>query len=399
MWFLFLGIALSLVLVGGLYFRRRFVGALETLGVQKRTLRVVRYLVLYLLFAYPVLVFAFVVGSVVLGQESFTLEPSGMLMWVLVWPFWISVLVVLQSLSFFLLIDLAGALVRKTFSVALVQRYRSSLCLAVVFVFALYTPGRIILERDTLHVHHYEIGEDSGDAFRIAFVADLQRDAHTDTARTEHLVDLVNEQAADLILFGGDWVNTGSDYIDEAASAGGGFTSRLGTFSVRGDHEHFAYRDYKRSVVEVTKALEEQGVQMPNNEVRWFEHEGKRIGVAFLSYNYIVRSPEAVIRKLMEELESADYAILLTHQFDSFVASLAEDRVDLVLAGHTHGGQVNPVLGFFHVPIARVETAYVEGRYRLGSRTTVIVTAGIGFSIAPFRYASPASFEILDLRL
>ena len=88
--------------------------------------------------------------------------------------------------------------------------------------------------------------------------------------------------------------------------------------------------------------------------------------------------------------------MLVTHQLDADVAALARDRIDLVLAAHTHGGQVNPVLGLWHAPLARIETPYVDGRYQLGA-TTIIVTAGVGYSIVPFRYASVGSVEIIDL--
>jgi predicted MPP superfamily phosphohydrolase len=62
---------------------------------------------------------------------------------------------------------------------------------------------------------------------------------------------------------------------------------------------------------------------------------------------------------------------------------------------------VNPVVGLAHVSLARIETAYVNGRYQLGPtpKTTAIVTAGVGFSIVPFRYASPGSIEIIDVAL
>ena len=83
------------------------------------------------------------------------------------------------------------------------------------------------------------------------------------------------------------------------------------------------------------------------------------------------------MREQAQPAAGADYAILVTHQFDAAIAARVRDRVDLVLAGHTHGGQLNPVLGVVHVSPARIETPYVDGRYQLG-RTTVIVTAGIG---------------------
>jgi predicted MPP superfamily phosphohydrolase len=106
-----------------------------------------------------------------------------------------------------------------------------------------------------------------------------------------------------------------------------------GVSSVRGDHDHFAYRDRERSLSEVTASLARAGVDLVHNEVRTLEHAGKRIAVIYLSYNYIVRTSADEIRALVAE------------------------------------------------------------------GTTLIVTPGIGYSIAPFRYAAPASIEVIDLRL
>jgi predicted MPP superfamily phosphohydrolase len=199
------------------------------------------------------------------------------------------------------------------------------------------------------------------------------------------------------VLSGGDWINTGTDYIESAAAAAETLQSRLGTFSVRGDHEHFAYRDRDRSVTEVERAMRAHHVEMLNNEIRWFDHDGRRIGVLFLNYNYIVRTDQAHVDALVAQLAKADYAIVVTHQFDARLAAELEGKVDLVLAGHTHGGQVNPMVGLTHVKLARIETPFVDGRYALGPRTTVIVTSGIGYSIVPIRYAAPGSIEIIDL--
>jgi predicted MPP superfamily phosphohydrolase len=151
-------------------------------------------------------------------------------------------------------------------------------------------------------------------------------------------------------------------------------------------------------VAEVERAMRRHGVAMLNNEVRWFAHDGKRIAVVFLGYNYIERADPATIAALVASVHGADYSIAVTHQLDARLAALLADKVDLVLAGHTHGGQVNPVLGLWHVAPSRLETRFIDGRYQLG-RTTVIVTAGVGFSVVPFRYAAPASIEIIDLHL
>jgi predicted MPP superfamily phosphohydrolase len=234
--------------------------------------------------------------------------------------------------------------------------------------------------------------------FRIAFLADIQQDDHTDADRAREIYELVNARHPDLILSGGDWINTGPDHIQSTAETAAHLRSRLGTFSVRGDHEHFAYLDLDHSVTEVERALARHGVTMLDNQVRWFEHAGKRIGVLFLNHNYIHRTDRETAKKLIDSIANADYSIVVTHQLDPTIAALVADQIDLVLAGHTHGGQVNPVIGITHVNLARIETPYVDGRYQLGS-TTIIVTAGVGYSIIPIRYASPGSLEIIDLAL
>ena len=78
--------------------------------------------------------------------------------------------------------------------------------------------------------------------------------------------------------------------------------------------------------------------------------------------------------------------------------ALLENKVDLGLGAHTHGGQVNPVVGVVHVPLARLETDFIDGRYQRGS-TTILVTAGVGYSIVPVRYAAPGSIELIELSL
>jgi predicted MPP superfamily phosphohydrolase len=307
------------------------------------------------------------------------------------------VLVVVQSVPWLVAIDLAHAIAaRRRWRAA---RWRPYATLAVVAGFGLYMPIRVVAERDDVRVRRHELRVGTAAPFRIAFIADVQQDVHTDADRAREIYQIVNAERPDVILSGGDWINAGPDHIRSAAATAALLKSRLGTFSVRGDHEHFAYFDRERSVREVESAMREHGIAMLDNETRWFEHGGKRIAVAFLSYNYIHRTDPAKIEALLASVASADYSILVTHQLDRKLAALVEDRVDLVLAGHTHGGQFNPVIGVVHVRLARLETEHVDGRYALGKRTTVIVTAGIGYSVVPLRYASPGSFEFIELRL
>ncbi|MBA3465395.1 MAG: metallophosphoesterase [Deltaproteobacteria bacterium] len=400
MWFIYVAAGLALLAASGIYARRRIAASLAHFGVRTRTIRIVRWAIIWLLFGFPLLMILSVVISLALGRSSFPRFDGMLGAWLLGIPFLWAVLVVMQSVIWLIAIDIAHAVVRRRRGQATAARMRAIAVLVVIGAFAIYIPVRVIAERNELRMRTHAVGAATAGStpFRIAFIADVQQDVHFDAERAREVYDRVNAGKPDVVLSGGDWINTGPEHIEAAAETAAALTSRLGTFSVRGDHEHFAYIDRERSVGEVEAALRRHHIQMLNNEVRWFEHNGKRIAVAFLNYNYIFRSKDDAIDKLLGGLSGADYKILVTHQLDRRLASHLENKVDLVLAAHTHGGQINPVVGLVHVSLARVETAYVDGRYQLGD-TTIIVTAGVGYSLIPIRYASPGSVELIELGL
>lgn len=400
-WFIFVLAGLALVTISGIYTRRRIAAALAYVGASPRVVRIVRWAIAWLLFGYPVLIIISIVISLLLGSATIPRFDGLLASLLLGVPFVWAVLVVLQSVLWVIAFDVAYLIVRRRRGVAAATRLRSIGVLAVVASFAIYTPVRVLVEHGDVRIreHRVTVASPSGaPPLRIAFLADIQQDVHTDSARAREIYELVNARAPDLVLSGGDWINSGPDHIAETGATAAHLKSRLGTFSVRGDHEHFAYVDRDRSVAEIEAALAAGNVAMLNNEVRYFEHAGKRIAVLLLNYNYIVRTDRETIVRLVETMASADYRIVVTHQLDDMVAGLLADKVNLVLAGHTHGGQLNPVVGLIHVNLARLETEYVDGRYQLGS-TTIIVTAGVGYSIVPVRYASPGSIEIIELAL
>lgn len=402
MWFLWLGLGLTLHTVGGLFLRRRLVDAAGVLGLAPRGQRVMRWVIAWLLFGYPVVAFATVGVMLALGRDEMGGVDGPLVAWLLVIPFFLTVLVTVQALPYLLVLELIRWIARKLGRAPGPPRRRALAVVAIVAAFAVYTPARILWQHGELRwrEHVVEVGRGSAGTattprFRIAFVADVQQDAHSDVARLESTLRRL-AAGADLVLSGGDWINMGPDHIEASARTAGLARGRLGTYSVRGDHEHFAYVDRARGVAEITAALRRHGVEMLHDEVRRFEHHGRTIAVGFITNSYPSPASVDMVERLVASMADADVRILVTHQLSDAIADRVRDRIDLVLAAHTHGGQVNPVLGLWHAPLARLETRYVDGRYQLGA-TTIIVTAGLGYSLVPFRYASPGSVETIDL--
>ncbi|HEY5937806.1 MAG TPA: metallophosphoesterase [Kofleriaceae bacterium] len=399
MWLIYILVGLVGLIIGGIYTRRRLVGALRYVGLGERGIRIARWASLWLLYGFPVIIIVAIIVTLVFGRASFPRFEGFWPAWLLGVPFLWSVLVVVQSLPWLLASEIAVAVVRRRRSQALAEKVRAYVVLGVMSVFALYTPLRIAAERGDVRVRNHQVGTGTSKTpFRIAFLADIQQDVHTDADKAREVYAIANASTPDLILSGGDWINTGPDHIAETAQTAAMLKSRLGVFSVRGDHEHFAYLDRERSLREVEAALTANGITTVSDDVRWFQHEGKRIAIAFLNHNYVRRAPDESVAAVLARMAGADYRIAVTHQLDRKLAALLRDQVDLVLGAHTHGGQVNPVIGVTHVKLARLETPFVDGRYKLGT-TTVIVTAGVGYSIIPLRYAAPGSMELIELRL
>jgi predicted MPP superfamily phosphohydrolase len=400
MWFVFVAVALVVITLTGLYARRRIADALAHFGVRERRIRVVRWVLAWLLWGLPLLVILSITTSLILGRATLPRFDGLVASWLLTIPFAMAMLVVLQATPWLVAIDLVHLVARRRAGAAPARRMRAVAVLAVVGAFALYTPLRIIVQRGELRVRQHQIGaaRPTTPPLRIAFVADVQQDVHTGADRAREVYAVVNANRPDIVLSGGDWINTGPDHIESAAATAATLHSRLGTFSVRGDHEHFAYRDRQRSVTEIEQAMQRHGIAMINNEVRWFDHHGKRIAVVFLNHNYVHRTDRATVAALLASIAAADYSIAVTHQLDPGLAAQLANRVDLILGAHTHGGQVNPVVGVTHVKLARLETEFIDGRYQVGT-TTILITAGVGYSIFPFRYAAPGSIELIDLAL
>ena len=308
----------------------------------------------------------------------------------------VGLIIVGELIAPFLLLDiasLAGRLVP-----ARVQKWRKVLAWVRIALAAgaiLYVPARMLIDTtqvqdSTVTVRLKGLPEDLRD-LRITLVGDIQVDRYTGESKVDQVLEIVRRQNPELLLSSGDVVTGGTNYLTAAEEVMCSMKGSLASVAVMGDHDQWS------APGEIRRFQEECGWIFLENEHTILHRNGKRVLVTGLTHIYSNRLDEAKLRSILDIAPEADLKMLLVHQPAEWLIHLASEHgYDLVVAGHTHGGQVvlHP-LGFPVTPSMR-ETEYYSGTYTVGS-TAVVVTDGVGLSLAPIRYHARAEITTIVL--
>lgn len=216
---------------------------------------------------------------------------------------------------------------------------------------------------------------------RIVLISDLHVGPLTSKADCQRVVDLVNTQNPDIICLAGDFSDGTAAELGADLMPLAGLRSTAGTFFVTGNHEFY---------YDVDSWLE----FFPTIGVQVLANAGVQVRGLLLAGTYDIqgapqgRGPD--VGKALEGRADGQPAILLSHNpavLDDAIAG----NVDLLLAGHTHGGQFYP-----GVWIVGLTTRTLSGYYAFGG-TQVWVTNGCRFWGPPARLGAPMDVTVLDL--
>jgi predicted MPP superfamily phosphohydrolase len=231
--------------------------------------------------------------------------------------------------------------------------------------------------------------------YRIAQISDIHYDEYTEPWFVRRVVGEVNRLAPDLVLLTGDYISNtplGQQFAGEAmlrcAKALRELTCPL-SYAVMGNHDSI-----------LGPPLIRQGLAMALipllfNQHIAIERNGQRLWLAGVA-DTITNMPDLDLA-IPERPDGP--VLLLCHEPDYADNVLAHPRgalVDVMLAGHSHGGQVRlPIVGALH----RVEGGrkYVEDLFRLGGMQ-LYVNRGIGTVGLPFRLNCPPEITLFTLR-
>jgi predicted MPP superfamily phosphohydrolase len=228
--------------------------------------------------------------------------------------------------------------------------------------------------------------------FKIIHITDLQGDEYTGREEIARYIQKANDQNPDLIVFTGDLISYGTDFIKMSAEEFGKSNAKYGTYAVVGDHDYWAGLD------NIEPALAEQDIPLLQDENQVVHIDSTlNIVITGITEVYSKDSDPAVVDSLTNSAQDAAVKIMASHQVkDHLISSAQNNGYDMLLAGHTHGGQVRvPFMGMSFSASER-ETEYVSGLYR-EEDLSINVNNGLGFTLAPIRYNAPPNISVIKL--
>lgn len=243
------------------------------------------------------------------------------------------------------------------------------------------------------------------DGFRIVHISDFHVDSFEDNPEAlTRIVEKINAQNGDIILFTGDVLTTEIRKINQYKNVLKLLKAKEGVVSVLGNHDFFIYnRNYKNdaqrcAIADRLAAYERDtlGWRVLRNESFFVYRGNDSIAISGVD-NINGRQGFKTIQmgNLKKAISGLDgiFTILMTHDPSHWEAEvLPKSHVQITLSGHTHAAQMR----FFDWSLANLVFNECDGRYDHNGRM-LYVNAGIGCT-APIRIACPPEITVIVLR-
>jgi hypothetical protein len=229
------------------------------------------------------------------------------------------------------------------------------------------------------------------EGLRIGLIGDLQFDQYTGEEKARSVRSILEEAGVELVVFAGDLVTSGRSFVPLGIRSVCPPPVPGASIAVIGDHDYWSDR------ATIPLAMRECGWQFLENDTTTLMLRGEAVQITGLTHVYSARLDSAAMEEALAPASGAALRLLVSHQpAIPLVEAARRNGYDLVLAGHTHGGQIVFRPFGIRVTPSRFETRYVSGLYHAGA-TAVVVTNGIGFTLTPVRYHAPAEVTTVTL--
>ncbi len=226
------------------------------------------------------------------------------------------------------------------------------------------------------------------DGLRIAQLTDIHVGIFLSEQRLREVVQIVNRLEPALVVLTGDFVSSSHLFVEPCVRALAGLRAKFGVYASIGNHDVFT-----DSVPLLADGFRLNNIRLLYNEREVIPINGSHLNLVGIDF---VRQDGRGYESVMKGIAIEPPTILLSHQPNVFPMAAAQG-IDLVLSGHTHGGQVKFELLGNSLSPARLISRYIAGHYQIGP-SRLYVSRGVGTTGPPVRINAPPEITILTLR-
>jgi uncharacterized protein len=251
-----------------------------------------------------------------------------------------------------------------------------------------------LIERTKFEVHELDLPL-SGlpadlDGLQILQLSDIHLGLFLSEKEFARMIDAACELHPHVAFATGDFISTFGDPLEAAIRQLARVKADAGMLGCLGNHERYAHVE-----AEATRLAAQRGIRILRKQACSLRFGDAVLHVAGVDYQRISERKN-YLRGAENLIMPGACNVLLSHNPDVFPVA-ARQGYNLVLAGHTHGGQVNIEILDRSINPARFFTQYVQGLYRIGPAAEY-VTRGIGTIGIPARFGAPPEISLLRLR-
>jgi hypothetical protein len=247
---------------------------------------------------------------------------------------------------------------------------------------ALAEPYRLTIEHHPVYLRRLPEGFEG---FRIVHLSDFHHSAFTSGEQIERAVETANRLQPDIIALTGDYISHERRYAAPCAELLGRLRARYGVYAVLGNHDHWT------DAALITDLFRAEGITMLVNQGMRFQQGDAAFWLAGVDDTMVGLEDLSLA---LAGCRNDEMKLLLAHN-PIILRRAARAGVDLVLSGHTHGGQVT--LRSERSASGKPRRRLLRGLGRQGE-TQIYVTRGLGTVILPIRYGCPPEVSLLELR-
>ncbi len=252
------------------------------------------------------------------------------------------------------------------------------------------------IEPNTIKINSISLNEKTDKKITIVQISDIELSKNYTTKQFEKVAYKINELNPDIVFFTGDLFNNYSQYkpYDETIAVLSSINASIGKYAIYGNNDHGGGAS---KIYDELMTLSGFKVLINNSDVIELNN-GECIYIGGIDDELL--GTTNIEETFSNWNNTIDYTILLAHE-PYLISNFLDYPINLVLSGHTHGGQIDfPFVDRSYL-LSEVENKYLNGLFTFDNKykTLLYVNQGLGTSRLPLRFLVPPEITVFTYYL